>query len=287
MKLLLFVHVSLTSRLDAFRLSHHGVHGCSARAGRCWVYEAWHVGSHPRTGTQPAETLLGTPTTHHRGYLQPVVSVCARGGAGDGQGSGDLPSPKQQLGRNSETFAALSASRRLIQTFPWKTESRGQKNTWKGARIWASGRCGRPWRHICRWRWTLHWNDEGDGGSDEVRQRHLCSSPPVQVQERFGWDALKKAFGAYHSMSSYPDDNSSKMNLYAETVSQAVGMDLTGFFKSWGWPIQGSTEENVRTLPPWTDHPMAQYDWRTEIILDDGQTEVKPWLLEYSVQSSI
>lgn len=82
----------------------------------------------------------------------------------------------------------------------------------------------------------------------------------MQVQERFGWEALKKAFGAYHKMSSYPDDNSRKMNLYAETLSQAVGMNLTGFFKSWGWPIQASTEENVKKLPPWTDHPMAQYD---------------------------
>lgn len=88
----------------------------------------------------------------------------------------------------------------------------------------------------------------------------------MQVQERFGWDALKKAFGAYHRMSSYPDDNSGKMNLYAETISQAVGMNLTGFFKSWGWPIQASTEEKVKNLPPWTDHPMVQYDWSPDCI---------------------
>lgn len=84
-------------------------------------------------------------------------------------------------------------------------------------------------------------------------------SSSVQVQERFGWDALKKAFGAYHGMSSYPGDNGGKMNLYAETVSQAVGMDLTGFFKSWGWPIQASTQEKLKSLPAWSDHPMVQY----------------------------
>ncbi|XP_003968852.2 TRPM8 channel-associated factor homolog [Takifugu rubripes] len=81
----------------------------------------------------------------------------------------------------------------------------------------------------------------------------------LQVQERFGWDALKKAFGAYHGMSSYPDDNTGKMNLYAETVSRAVGRNLTGFFRAWGWSIEASTEEKVKNLPPWTDHPMVQY----------------------------
>lgn len=79
------------------------------------------------------------------------------------------------------------------------------------------------------------------------------------MQERFGWEALKKAFGAYHSMSSFPWDNDGKMNLYAETVSQAVGMNLSGFFKSWGWPIRAGTEEKLKDLPPWTDHPMVQY----------------------------
>lgn len=85
------------------------------------------------------------------------------------------------------------------------------------------------------------------------------TSLSVEVQERFGWEALKKTFGAYHGRSSHPDGNKGKMNLYAETVSQAVGMNLMGFFKAWGWPIEASTEENVKNLPPWTDHPMVQY----------------------------
>ncbi|KAM6932886.1 TRPM8 channel-associated factor homolog [Xenentodon cancila] len=82
----------------------------------------------------------------------------------------------------------------------------------------------------------------------------------MQLQEKFGWDAFKKVFAAYHNMSNFPNDSNGKMNLYAETFSQAVGMSLTGLFKAWGWPIEAATEQKLSNLPPWTDHPMVQYD---------------------------
>ncbi|XP_032401730.1 TRPM8 channel-associated factor homolog [Xiphophorus hellerii] len=79
----------------------------------------------------------------------------------------------------------------------------------------------------------------------------------LQLQEKFGWDAFKKVFAAYHDMTNRPNDNEGKMNLYAETFSRAVNRNLTGFFKAWGWPIQKATEEELFNLPLWTDHPMA------------------------------
>ncbi|XP_031139639.1 TRPM8 channel-associated factor homolog [Sander lucioperca] len=82
----------------------------------------------------------------------------------------------------------------------------------------------------------------------------------MQLQDKFGWDAFKKVFAAYHKMSNFPSDNDGKMNLYAETFSNTVGMNLAGFFKAWGWPIKTVTEEKLSNLPPWTDHPMVQYD---------------------------
>uniref|UniRef100_A0A8C4IHY7 Peptidase M60 domain-containing protein n=1 Tax=Dicentrarchus labrax TaxID=13489 RepID=A0A8C4IHY7_DICLA len=82
----------------------------------------------------------------------------------------------------------------------------------------------------------------------------------MQLQEKFGWDAFKKVFAAYHEMFNFPKDNKGKMNLYAETFSQTVGMNLAGFFKCWGWPIGRDTEEKLSYLPPWTDHPMVHYD---------------------------
>ncbi|KAK5868482.1 hypothetical protein PBY51_009491 [Eleginops maclovinus] len=81
----------------------------------------------------------------------------------------------------------------------------------------------------------------------------------MQLQDKFGWDAFKKVFDAYLKMSTAPKDNNGKMNLYAVTFSQTVGMNLSAFFKSWGWPIDAATEEKLSNLPPWSDHPMVQY----------------------------
>ncbi|XP_038129305.1 TRPM8 channel-associated factor homolog [Cyprinodon tularosa] len=81
----------------------------------------------------------------------------------------------------------------------------------------------------------------------------------LQLQERFGWAVFKKVFARYHDMRNFPEDNEEKMNLYAETFSKATEMNLTGFFKAWGWPIKPATEEKLSRLPPWIDHPMAQY----------------------------
>ncbi|XP_021177193.2 TRPM8 channel-associated factor homolog isoform X1 [Fundulus heteroclitus] len=81
----------------------------------------------------------------------------------------------------------------------------------------------------------------------------------MELQDKFDWDAFKKVFAIYHKMKTYPSDNGGKMNLYAETFSKVVNMNLTGFFKAWGWPIEQATVEKLSNLPPWTDHPMAQY----------------------------
>ncbi|KAM4743146.1 TRPM8 channel-associated factor homolog [Anableps anableps] len=81
----------------------------------------------------------------------------------------------------------------------------------------------------------------------------------LQLQEKFGWAAFKTVFAVYHDMTNCPRDNNGKMNLYAETFSRAVNVNLTGFFKAWGWPIEQATEEKLSNLPPWTDHPMVQY----------------------------
>uniref|UniRef100_A0AAV2J3V8 Peptidase M60 domain-containing protein n=1 Tax=Knipowitschia caucasica TaxID=637954 RepID=A0AAV2J3V8_KNICA len=82
----------------------------------------------------------------------------------------------------------------------------------------------------------------------------------LQLKDKFGWDAHKKVFAAYHNMSGFPKNRDGKMNLYAVTFSEIVGMDLSGFFKAWGWPIEGDTEKKLSNLPAWIDHPMAQYN---------------------------
>ncbi|XP_055052019.2 TRPM8 channel-associated factor homolog [Misgurnus anguillicaudatus] len=80
----------------------------------------------------------------------------------------------------------------------------------------------------------------------------------MQLQDKFGWDAFKKVFAAYHEMTEVPNNNPVKMNLYAETFSKVVKMNLSSFFKAWGWPIEPSTEQKISHLPEWSDHPMKQ-----------------------------
>ncbi|KAF7647981.1 hypothetical protein LDENG_00163820 [Lucifuga dentata] len=81
----------------------------------------------------------------------------------------------------------------------------------------------------------------------------------LQLQETFGWDAFKRVFVTYYKIKNCPSDNRGKMNLYVETFSQTVGKNLVGFFKAWGWPIDITTDLNLVSLPPWTDHPMVNY----------------------------
>ncbi|XP_076152847.1 TRPM8 channel-associated factor homolog [Alosa pseudoharengus] len=81
----------------------------------------------------------------------------------------------------------------------------------------------------------------------------------LQLQEKFGWDAFKKFFGAYHNMPAVPQDKTKKMNTFVETFSKVVDMNLTSFFKAWGWPVEPATERKLSSLPDWTDHPMAAY----------------------------
>ncbi|MBN3313031.1 TCAF factor, partial [Atractosteus spatula] len=81
----------------------------------------------------------------------------------------------------------------------------------------------------------------------------------MQLQEEFGWEAFKKVFATYHLMSNIPNNNTGKMNLYAETFSKAVGRNLAPFFRSWGWPIEEGVEKRLSELPEWSEHPMTKY----------------------------
>ncbi|NXX23197.1 TCAF factor, partial [Podargus strigoides] len=82
----------------------------------------------------------------------------------------------------------------------------------------------------------------------------------LQLQEAFGWEAFTEIFSEYQNMSEHPDDNDSKMNLWAETFSRLVKKDLSPFFKAWGWPIKESLSQQLASsLPSWSDDPMKEY----------------------------
>uniref|UniRef100_A0A3B4A2Y9 Peptidase M60 domain-containing protein n=1 Tax=Periophthalmus magnuspinnatus TaxID=409849 RepID=A0A3B4A2Y9_9GOBI len=98
-----------------------------------------------------------------------------------------------------------------------------------------------------------------NGGNLKDWNTFVALETYVQLIEKFGWDSIKKVFAAYHTMNNVPKDNKGKMNLYCVTFSETVGMDLTGFFKAWAWPIEGDTEKKLSKLPTWSNHPMTEY----------------------------
>ncbi|KAK4829353.1 hypothetical protein QYF61_003280 [Mycteria americana] len=72
----------------------------------------------------------------------------------------------------------------------------------------------------------------------------------LQPQEAFGKEAFIEIFSEYQNMSELPDDNDSKMNLWAETFSRLA----------WGWPIKESlSQQRAVSFPSWSDDPMKQY----------------------------
>lgn len=69
-----------------------------------------------------------------------------------------------------------------------------------------------------------------------------------------------RIFTEYQRMTQIPEDNDSKMNLWAEKFSQQVNKNLAPFFKAWGWPIKNELSQKLaRSFPAWADNPMKQY----------------------------
>uniref|UniRef100_A0A3B4A4H8 Peptidase M60 domain-containing protein n=1 Tax=Periophthalmus magnuspinnatus TaxID=409849 RepID=A0A3B4A4H8_9GOBI len=101
--------------------------------------------------------------------------------------------------------------------------------------------------HVCRSRlWTADYVKKGRDLKDW--NTFVPLETYVQLVETSGWDSIKTFFAAYHKMTNVPKDNRGKMNLYCVTFSETVGMNLTGFFKAWGWPIEGATERRLSNL---------------------------------------
>ncbi|NXY09055.1 TCAF2 factor, partial [Pteruthius melanotis] len=81
----------------------------------------------------------------------------------------------------------------------------------------------------------------------------------LQLQEGFGWDPFTHLFSDYQKMPSIPEDNTSKMNLWARKFSQQVNKNLAPFFTAWGWPIKKELSVELSSLPSWEQDPMKSY----------------------------
>lgn len=81
----------------------------------------------------------------------------------------------------------------------------------------------------------------------------------LQLQEGFGWDPFTHLFSDYQKMSTVPNDNTSKMNLWAQKFSQQVNKNLAPFFTAWGWPIKKELSVELSSLPSWGQDPMRSH----------------------------
>ncbi|XP_059112582.1 TRPM8 channel-associated factor 3-like [Peromyscus eremicus] len=81
----------------------------------------------------------------------------------------------------------------------------------------------------------------------------------LQLQESFGWEPFIQIFGDYQSLSSFPQDNKGKMNLWVKKFSEVVKKNLAPFFEAWGWPVQSDVAESLASLPEWQENPMKMY----------------------------
>ncbi|XP_029437567.1 TRPM8 channel-associated factor homolog [Rhinatrema bivittatum] len=86
-----------------------------------------------------------------------------------------------------------------------------------------------------------------------------CLETYLQLQEGFGWDPFIQLFSQYQKMESVKDENSYKMNLWAERFSVQVERNLVPFFQAWGWPIEDSVSQKLSKLPGWKENPMRVY----------------------------
>ncbi|KAK9400221.1 TRPM8 channel-associated factor 2 [Crotalus adamanteus] len=99
-----------------------------------------------------------------------------------------------------------------------------------------------------------------NGANLEDFEVFTALEPYLQLQEAFDWDPYIHILAKYQTMSNIPDDNRYKMNLWAETFSQEVNRNLGPFFKTWGWPIEGSISKKLAmSYPAWAEDPMIQY----------------------------
>jgi hypothetical protein len=74
-----------------------------------------------------------------------------------------------------------------------------------------------------------------------------------QLQEGFGWDAYKKVFAEYRSLSSdeLPKNDDEKRDQWLVRFSRTVGKNLGPFFQYWGIPTSAAARQSISNLPSW------------------------------------
>lgn len=75
----------------------------------------------------------------------------------------------------------------------------------------------------------------------------------VQMIDAFGWDAFKKVFAEYLTLSDdqRPKNDDEKRDQWLVRFSRAVGRNLGPFFQAWRVPTSEQARESIKDLPVW------------------------------------
>ena len=94
----------------------------------------------------------------------------------------------------------------------------------------------------------------------------------MQVQKQFGWVSFKKVFKWYLEHPSHDFDNINsndslykkanevKINRFVERLSVEVKRNLTGFFRTWGLPVDISADEKLKIYKVWIPEELKAYE---------------------------
>jgi hypothetical protein len=74
-----------------------------------------------------------------------------------------------------------------------------------------------------------------------------------QLQQAFGWDAYKKVFQEYQSLSpdERPKTDDEERDQWMVRFSRAVSKNLGPFFEYWGVPTSQQARQSIANLPTW------------------------------------
>jgi len=93
----------------------------------------------------------------------------------------------------------------------------------------------------------------GTNFAEWKRKPFLALLMYIQLQEAFGWDAFKRVFAEYRSLSpaERPKSDDDKKDQWMIRFSRTVGHNLGQFFQTWGVPTSEEARQSIAELPLW------------------------------------
>jgi hypothetical protein len=82
---------------------------------------------------------------------------------------------------------------------------------------------------------------------------YLDSFLHIAEMSKFGLDLLRLTIKGYQSLApaDAPVTEDDRINLWVKMSSKAANLNLSPYYKAWGWPVTAATEAALAKLPAW------------------------------------